>query len=115
MSPLTPSGGVRIAGSLSPTDLAKRAQVSCGRRLAVQVVASERVDVRVRDRGDAAERLVVGDDVGVDGVEVLDRGGHVPGVPDLDGVDEDLEAERSMCDRATVSRAIVSPPVSPSS
>ena len=26
-------------------------------------------------------------------MEVVDRGGHVAGVPDLDGVDEDLEAE----------------------
>jgi hypothetical protein len=66
----------------------------CGRWLAVQFVAAERVDVRVRDRRDAAERLVVGDDVGVDGMEVVDRGGHVPGVPDLDRVDEDLEAQR---------------------
>ncbi len=50
--------------------------------------------MRVRHRRDAAERLIVSDDVGLGGVEVVDRGGHVPGVPDLDGVDEDLEAER---------------------
>jgi hypothetical protein len=50
--------------------------------------------VRVRHRGDAAERIVVGDDVGFGGMEVVDRGGHVTGVPDLDGVDEDLEAQR---------------------
>jgi hypothetical protein len=47
----------------------------------------------MRDRGDATQRLVVGDDVGLGGVEMVDRGGHVSGVPDLDGVDEDLEAE----------------------
>ena len=49
--------------------------------------------MRVRDRGDAREGGLVGDDVGLGGVEVIDRGGHVAGVPDLDGVDEDLEAE----------------------
>jgi hypothetical protein len=67
--------------------------VSCGRRLAVQVVAPERVDVRVRDRCDVRDRGLVGDDVGLGCVEVVDRGGHVAGVPDLDGVDEDLQAE----------------------
>ncbi len=47
----------------------------------------------VRDGCDAGEGSVVGDDVGLGGVEVVDTGGHVAGVPDLDGVDEDLEAE----------------------
>ena len=37
---------------------------ACRRWLAVEFVAAERVDVRVRDRRDAAERLVIGDDVG---------------------------------------------------
>jgi hypothetical protein len=37
-------------------------------------------------------RGFVGDDVGLGGVEVVDRGGHVAGVPDLHGVDEDLQA-----------------------
>ena len=49
--------------------------------------------MRVRDRCDAREGILVGDGVRHGGVEVLDRGGHVPGVPDLDGVDEDLETE----------------------
>src|SRR3954453_8224596 len=67
--------------------------MSWGRWLAVEVVTAERVDVRVRDGGDARERGLVGDDVGLGGVEVIDRGRHVAGVPDLDGVDEQLEAE----------------------
>lgn len=50
--------------------------------------------MRVCDRRDAAERFVVGDYVGLGGVEVVDRGSHVPGVPHLDRVDEDLEAQR---------------------
>ncbi|HEX4345456.1 MAG TPA: hypothetical protein VHZ31_07840 [Solirubrobacteraceae bacterium] len=74
-------------------DLSQRAQVSSGRRLTVQVVAAERVDMCARDRGDARHRGLVGDDVGLGGVEVVDRGGHVAGVPDLDGVDEDLQAQ----------------------
>jgi hypothetical protein len=49
--------------------------------------------VRVGDGGDARQRGLVGDDVGLGGAEVIDRGGHVAGVPDLDGVDEQLEAE----------------------
>jgi hypothetical protein len=61
--------------------------------LPVELVAAERVDVGVRDGSDARECVVVGDDVGLRGVQVVDRGGHVAGVPDLDGVDEDLEAE----------------------
>jgi hypothetical protein len=67
--------------------------MSCGRRLAVQVVASERVDVGVRDGCDARDGGLVGDDGGIRRVEVIDRGGHVAGVPDLDGVDEDLQAQ----------------------
>ena len=60
----------------------------------MQVIAAERVDVRVRDRSDPRDRGLVGDDVGPGRVEVVDRGGHVAGVPDLDGVDEDLQAQR---------------------
>jgi hypothetical protein len=48
--------------------------------------------VRVRDRCDAGDGCVVGNDVGLRLVQVVDCGGHVPGVPDLHGVDEDLEA-----------------------
>jgi hypothetical protein len=59
----------------------------------MQVIAAERVDVRVRDRSDPRDRGLVGDDVGPGRVEVVDRGGHVAGVPDLDGVDEDLQAQ----------------------
>ncbi len=81
-------------GSIIAVVLAEGSELSRGWWLAVQFVAAERLDVCVRDRRDAAERVVVGDDVGFDGVEVVDRGGHVAGVPDLDGVDEDLEAER---------------------
>jgi hypothetical protein len=81
-------------GSIIAVTLAEGPELPCRRWLPVQFVAAERVDVRVRDRRDATERLVVGDDVGLGGVEVVDRGGHVPRVPDLDGVDEDLEAER---------------------
>jgi hypothetical protein len=62
--------------------------------LPVEVIAAERVDMSVRDRGDTREGVLVGDGVRHGGVEVLDRGGHVPGVPNLDGVDENLEAER---------------------
>ena len=47
----------------------------------------------VRNRRDAGEGAVVGDEGGLRGVEMVDRGGHVAGVPDLDGVDENLEAE----------------------
>ena len=39
----------------------------------MQVVAAERVDVRVRDRSDARDRGLVGDDVGRGRVEVVDR------------------------------------------
>jgi len=46
--------------------------------------------MRVGDRGDPPQRIFVGDDGGLGGVEVLDRGGHVSGVPDLDGIDENL-------------------------
>ena len=41
--------------------------------LAVEFVATQRVDVRVRDRGDATQRLLVGDDIGLGGVEVVDQ------------------------------------------
>jgi hypothetical protein len=34
----------------------------------VEVVAAERVDVRVRDRSDARDRGLVGDDIGLGGV-----------------------------------------------
>ena len=59
----------------------------------MQVIAAERVDVRVRDRSDPRDGGLVGEDVSPGRVEVVDRGGHVAGVPDLDGVDEDLQAQ----------------------
>jgi hypothetical protein len=59
----------------------------------MQVVAADRLDVRVRDRGDARERGLVANDVGLGCVEMVDRRGHVAGVPDLDGVDENLQAQ----------------------
>jgi hypothetical protein len=40
-----------------------------------------------------ASAVSSGDDVWLGGVEVIDRGRHVAGVPDQDGVDEQLEAE----------------------
>lgn len=46
-----------------------------------------------RDRSDAREGVLVDEDVGLGGAEVVDRGGHVAGVSDLDGVDEELQAE----------------------
>ncbi|MHB8695750.1 MAG: hypothetical protein ACYDHH_31410 [Solirubrobacteraceae bacterium] len=56
-------------GSIIAVALAEGSELPCWRWLAVEFVAAERVDVRVRDWSDAAERLVVGDDVGLDGVE----------------------------------------------
>lgn len=50
--------------------------------------------MRVRDRCDAGNGCVVANDVGLRLVQVVDRGGHVPGVPDLHGVDEELKAQR---------------------
>lgn len=48
----------------------------------------------VRDRRDAGDRRVIGDEARQMTVEVVDRGGHVAGISNLDGVEEDLEAER---------------------
>jgi hypothetical protein len=49
--------------------------------------------VCVVNRRDPGERFV-GDDMRLVGVEMVDGGVHVAGVPDLHGVDEDLQAQR---------------------
>lgn len=59
----------------------------------MEVVAAERVDVGAGDGSDARDCRLVREDAGLGGVKVADGGGHVAGVPDLDGVDEELEAE----------------------
>ena len=51
--------------------------------------------------------MVVGDDGGLDGVEVVDRDSHVAGVPDLDGVGLPvvMEQERTLSRIAELARA----------
>jgi hypothetical protein len=61
---------------------------------AAEVVATDRVDVCVVNRRNPGERFIVGDDVRLLGLEVVDGSVHVAGVPDLDGVDEGLQAQR---------------------